>query len=212
MIKEKSKTWVAVSHSIGLLFSKLPFSPNFITWTTLPVALFGFISIVMGHTAIGLIFFIATGILDIIDGPLARYLGKPTAYGAFLDGSLDRFVDFLVIFSYLWLAISTPLMPLAMWVAMAIFFAIIPSFEVAYANHRGAVNDPEEKLIWRILNRGEMYTLMMLVIFISQWSMTWAGYFLVLLVLLSAITTLQTMVLSIYLAHKKTITENNNKT
>ena len=40
----------------------------------------------------------------------------------------------------------------------------MPSFTVAYANHRGAVNDDNETLIWRIMNRGEMFILMMSII------------------------------------------------
>lgn len=196
MIKEKSKTWAQISAKLGYVFSHLPFPPNCYTWLTLPIAFLGLIAIVYGLIGTGIWLFIAAGILDIIDGAVARHTNQTSYAGAFLDGSLDRFIDFFVIFSYFWLPITTPWLPLSQWICIAIFFAIMPSFEVAYANHRRAVIDPDEKIIWRILNRGEMYVLMLLIPLIARHHSLWAGYLLVALVILSIITTLQTLFLT----------------
>lgn len=208
MIKEKSVIWIAMTHKLGRSFSKLPISPNFITWLTLPTAILAFIAIANQMIGLGITIFVIAGLLDIIDGPVARYLGTSTGYGAFLDGSLDRIVDFLVIFSYFWIPIITPWLTPAEWIALAVFLAIMPSFEVAYANHRKAVYDPEEKRIWRILNRGEMFTLMLLVTLISQFSPTWAGYLLITLVTLSGITYIQTCAIALYIAAHEKYTHN----
>ena len=78
----------------------------------------------------------------------------------------------------------------------------MPSFEVAYANHRQAVPDPEEKIIWRIMNRGEMYFFMLLIPLVSLVSSVWAGYLLIALVALSFITTLQTFFSTLYIAKR----------
>lgn len=203
MIKEKSKTWAAISHRLGLFFTRLPFSPNTYSWLTILPALLGLFVIVEGFLITGILLFLTAGLLDLADGAVARHRDQATAAGAFLDGSLDRVVDFLLIFSYLWVAIETPWMSLAHWVAAAVFFALMPSFEVAYANHRQAVDDPQETIIWRILHRGEMYFLMLLVLLLAKFSAVWAGYCLVFLVILSAITTLQTFFTTLYLAKKK---------
>lgn len=200
MIKEKSKTWAFISAQIGAIFSNLPFSPNCYTWLTLPAAIIGLLFMVYHHIAMGVIFFALAGILDLIDGALARHLNQTTHGGAFLDGSLDRFVDFLLIFSYFWLPMQTPFFTLGQWISIAYFFAIMPSFIVAYANHRRAVEDPEEKIIWRILNRGEMYIMMLFIPILCQVSPKWAGYLLIALVTLSIITTLQTIFLTMRLA------------
>jgi archaetidylinositol phosphate synthase len=202
MIKEKSKVWAKISSNLGYAFSHLPFRPDHYTWLTLPAAFFGLLAIIYGHVVIGIILFIIAGVLDLIDGAVARYTNQSSQSGAFLDGSLDRFIDFFLIFSYFWLPLHTPWQPVSHWISIAIFLAIMPSFEVAYANHRGAVVDPDEKLIWRILNRGEMYTLMLLVPLIAIWSANWAGYCLIVLVVLSAITTLQTLFSTLYHAKK----------
>ena len=79
----------------------------------------------------------------------------------------------------------------------------MPSFEVAYANHRKAVDDDTETVIWRVLNRFEMYVLMLLIPFLTVFSSVWAGYLLVVLVVLSTVTTLQTFFATLYHAKKQ---------
>lgn len=202
MIKEKSAGWANFSNSLGRNFAKLMLPPDFYTWATLPVAFAAMLAIIYNHIGLGICLFILSGVLDLVDGAVARYTGKTSASGAFLDGSLDRFIDFFVIFTYFWLPIATPWLNKGEWIAMAVFFAIMPSFEVAYANHRKAVDDPHETIIWRILNRGEMYFLMLLIILVSQYSPVWAGYLLITLIGLSLITTLQTLFLTIRIAKK----------
>lgn len=208
MIKEKSKTWAKFSAQLGYIFSHLPFPPNYYTWSTLPTAFIAMLTIINGYILTGVFLFALAGLLDVIDGAVARHTGCVSQAGAFLDGSLDRFIDFFVIFSYFWLHITTPWLPSSHWICMAVFFAIMPSFEVAYANHRGAVADPDEKLIWRILNRGEMYIIMLIIPVFALYNSVWAGYLLVGLIFLSFITTLQTLFATMYLAknqHKKII-------
>ena len=168
-------------------------TPNHYTWLTIPAALLGWFAFVRHDAWLGVLLFALAGVLDVIDGALARHRNVASGNGAFLDGSLDRFVDFLLLFSYFWLPIHAPWLPLSQWLFFAIFFAIMPSFEVAYANHRRAVHDPDEKIIWRILNRGEMYLLMLIIPIVAIYSPRYAGYLLVLLVLLSIITTFQTL-------------------
>lgn len=60
------------------------------------------------------------------------------------------------------------------------FVVILPSFIVAYANHRGAVSDDNETLIWRVMNRGEMLFFMIGILIISLFSSYWAGVLLIL--------------------------------
>ena len=204
MIKEHSKTWINLSIKIGQFFAQFSITPNTYTWLTLLPAVLGFFAIVYGYLLTGVGLFILAGLLDLVDGAVARHIGKASRYGAFLDGSLDRIVDFLLIFSYLWLPIQVPNWGLEVnaWVVIAVYAAILPSFEVAYANHRQAVDDPNETVIWRILHRGEMYVLMLLIPFLAAFSAVWSGYVLILLTVLSVVTTLQTFFSTLYHAKK----------
>lgn len=200
MIKEKLPAWGNISGNVGATFSKLPFRPNFYSWLTVVIAGIALLAVIGNLPNVGLALFILAGLCDIVDGGLARHLGIASPAGAFLDGSLDRFVDFAVIFSYFFLPIATPWLSIGEWVAIAVFVAIMPSFEVAYANHRKAVDDPQEVKIWRILNRGEMYPLMLAVILASNFSMFIAGWILVAWVVLALITTFQTLYIALKLA------------
>ena len=202
MIKEKSKTWAHISKKLGEVFGRVGLPPNFYSWMTLPVALLGLLVLAKQHIFTGIMLFLFSGLLDLIDGAVARHTNQQSHRGAFLDGSLDRFIDFFLIFSYFWMNISTPWMDPSRWICMAVFLAIMPSFEVAYANHRQAVPDPDEKIIWRILNRGEMYFIMLLIPLISLISAKWAGYTLILLVGLSLITTLQTFFSTLHITKR----------
>jgi archaetidylinositol phosphate synthase len=202
MLKEKWNTWSFITGQLGAVCSRLPFPPNFYTWLTLVPAFFGMLAIIQKAIWLGVLLFLISGLLDLVDGEVARRLNRTSAFGAFLDGSLDRFVDLLLIFSYFWLPIHTPWLNLGQWLCLAIFFAVMPSFEVAYANHRKAVYDPEEKLIWRILNRDEMFFMMLLIPVVAKYSPLWSGYLLLTLVFLSIITTLQTLYLTWRLANK----------
>lgn len=47
------------------------------------------------------LFIILSGIFDLIDGVVARKLGKVTAFGGFLDSVLDRYSDLLLLLSLL---------------------------------------------------------------------------------------------------------------
>jgi archaetidylinositol phosphate synthase len=196
MLKEKSTTWSFITSRLGAACSRLPLPPNFYTWLTLVPAVGGMAAIIQGSIWVGVLLFLLSGLLDLIDGEVARRLNRTSAYGAFLDGSLDRFVDLMLIFSYFWLSIETPWLNLGQWLCLAIFFAVMPSFEVAYANHRKAVNDPDETIIWRILNRDEMFFMMLLIPIVAKYSAVWSGYLLLALVFLSIITTLQTIYLT----------------
>ncbi|MEM9242664.1 MAG: CDP-alcohol phosphatidyltransferase family protein [Pseudomonadota bacterium] len=200
MIKEKSKTWRNFSLFVGKIFAKLPFSPDFYSWMTIPVAVIGFIFIANGKLLWGCFFFFLSGVLDIIDGSCARVRGKMTHRGAFLDGILDRFVDFIYVGSFFWLPMQFPVLSINLWIYMAGFGVMMPSFIVAYANHRQAVIDPEEKKIWRILNRGEIYFLILLIIVSAHWSSVLAGWLLIILVVLSGINILQSFILAMRLA------------
>lgn len=200
MIKEKSQTWANISAYLGKTFSYLPLQPNFYSWSTVPTALAGMICMSYQHIFSGIILFLLSGLLDLIDGAVARHTKQSSHRGAFLDGSLDRFIDFFLIFSFFWIPMHTPWMTQSQWICCAIFFALMPTFEVAYANHRKAVDDPDEKIIWRILNRGEMYAIMLLIPLLSLVSPYLSGYLLVFLVFMSFVTTLQTIFATLRLA------------
>lgn len=203
MIKEKLKLWQKISAGIGELFSMyLPLPSSFYTVLSLFIAAFAMALAYSHHFIATISLFFVAAFCDVIDGAVARAQKKASNLGAFIDGVTDRFVDFAILFSYFFFDIETIWLNLGQWIAIASFVVILPSFNVAYANHRGAVDDDDETIIWRLMNRGEMFFLMMAIPIASMFSRSAAGNLLILLVMLSIITIIQTIVATIYHAKK----------
>lgn len=203
MIKEKSKLWHLASASMGKFLAHYsPLPAGFYTLMTLFFALLA-LPLAYFHyfiTAISL-FFIAS-ILDSIDGAVARARNKASNFGAFIDGTTDRFVDFAIIFSYFFFDITPIWLDINQLICITSFVVIMPSFIVSYANHRGAVEDDNEVLIWRVMNRAEMIFIMLGILIFSLIDPVWAGYLLLLLILLATVTILQTILETLYYSRK----------
>jgi CDP-diacylglycerol--glycerol-3-phosphate 3-phosphatidyltransferase len=86
----------------------------------------------MGWFALGGVLIIASGILDALDGTLARLTNRATKFGAFLDSTTDRFAEgalfFGIMFYYLQNGVT--------FVAYIIYFALLGSLMVSYARAR----------------------------------------------------------------------------
>lgn len=192
-----------ISIKLGRIFSKIPLTPNQWTIISLLPAIIGFYFALKGKILYSFFSFMIAGILDGIDGGVAKFKGNATHFGAFLDGSIDRIVDFLLIFSFLYLDLkSTFLMPIEYWIVTLAYFCLMPTFEVAYANHRKAVKDPYEKVIWRLMHRTEIYPMLLLSLILAEFSKSISFLILVITTILCIITTFQTIVLT-YIKSKK---------
>ena len=130
-------------------------SPN--TWTTLSllIAILAFIVTIRSFIFWGIVLFTISTLCDFIDGKVARYTNRASAFGAFWDGTVDRFVDALVIAIFFFLDYPVDKLVLGIFLYVLLFTTLLPPFIVAYANHRGAVPDPTEKVIWRFALRVE---------------------------------------------------------
>jgi CDP-diacylglycerol--glycerol-3-phosphate 3-phosphatidyltransferase len=203
MIKEKSRTWKKFSAILGQFFATYsPFPAGFYTINSLILATIAVFCSYFHHFLAAIILFLLAGIFDVIDGSVARARNNASNLGAFVDGTIDRFVDFAIIFSYFFCEIKPFYLSLEQLICIAEFVVILPSFIVAYANHRGAVSDDNETLIWRVMNRGEMLFFMIGILITALYSPYWAGVLLILLIILSSITIVQTICLTIYHANK----------
>jgi len=143
--------------------SRLGLSPNAWTALALAVAIGGFFALVGHRLLLGLLLFLISGALDMVDGAVARTTGRASAEGAFLDGVLDRYVEALLILGiFFYLGPETSFfIPIGTWIAILIFGAVMTSFVRAYADHRGLVKDQRvlAKEMGGLLERAERLTL-----------------------------------------------------
>ena len=135
------------------------------TWISLILAIAGFFVITFQYVYWGFTLFLLSTLVDAIDGRVARYQKNATYIGAFADGVIDRFVDALIIMSYFYFELPSWGLDINILLFLLLFATLIPPFIVAYANHRHAVPDPTEKVIWRFAFRIEYLVLFIAAIF-----------------------------------------------
>ena len=179
---------------VGKHFSFL--SPMTWTWLSLLAAFAAFVLIACGYVYAGLITFLISSLLDEFDGKVARYTYRATYIGGFTDGVIDRFVDFLMILSFFFLDFPDWGIDIDIVLFVLLFATLLPPFIVAYANHRLAVPDPTEKVIWRFAFRVEYVVLFLGVLFFHPISPAVALVCIYLSVILNWATVVQSMILT----------------
>lgn len=87
----------------GWLEAALPFlfrrriNPNVLTVIGTAVSIGAGAAFAFGHFGWGAIAILVGGVFDLIDGVIARKHGIATAFGAFLDSTLDRLADMAIL-------------------------------------------------------------------------------------------------------------------
>jgi CDP-diacylglycerol--glycerol-3-phosphate 3-phosphatidyltransferase len=76
---------------------KRPVDPNLLTVVGAGVCLAAAVAFGMGEFVLGGLLLTLGGLCDLVDGVVARHFGISSAFGAFLDSTLDRLVDMAVL-------------------------------------------------------------------------------------------------------------------
>jgi len=191
---EKSRT---VQTKIGGMLSFIPLSPN--QWTVLAVliAVIAAYEIAVGELVYGLVLFVIAGLLDMVDGAVARARGETTKFGGFLDGISDRLVEALFLFSMMFYPLPTILIDAKIWLAGLIFLGTcMPSYVRAYADHNEVITHEKARALGGIFERSERVILLIIGmtagIFVS---MDYFIYAVILGIILSAVTVIQRIVI-----------------
>jgi CDP-diacylglycerol--glycerol-3-phosphate 3-phosphatidyltransferase len=112
----------------------LHLTPNTITVIGLLITLVASALVGSGWLLIGAAILTAGSLLDAVDGALARATGSGTAFGSFLDSTLDRASEAILYIGIgAWLLASQPE---PVWPIMALMIALAGSFQVSYTHAR----------------------------------------------------------------------------
>lgn len=118
---------------IGEVLSRAGLTPNMVTTIGVLLSLVVAVVIASGNLiAGGILFLIASG-FDMLDGAVARAAGTVTKFGGFLDSTLDRYSETIVLFGVLYYLLQTPD---AMVGALLVFAATTGSLLISYARAR----------------------------------------------------------------------------
>ncbi|MGC8601981.1 MAG: CDP-alcohol phosphatidyltransferase family protein [Thermoprotei archaeon] len=130
MLTKFRKRVAGVVQAMAYPFIRFGVSPNAITVCAFVLSLVAAVLIVEGQYLWAFVPFALGSLLDGLDGSVARALGRATQFGSFLDSSLDRYSDGVVIGGFLMAFSALP----ARAVTLA---ALLGSFLVSYSRAKG---------------------------------------------------------------------------
>jgi len=190
-----------VGIKLGVVFSHIPLTPN--QWTVISIipAIFGFIALAyFRDMGTALVLFILSGLVDAIDGGVARVTGSVSNLGAYLDGMFDRFVEALLLIGLMLFGLPDLIIgghstPMWLWLTLLLFLGTcMVSFARAYADHRKALTDPKKlRKMGGVLERAERLGIVFLGMLLWYYSPLYLNVLVAAAVLLSLITLFQRM-------------------
>jgi len=124
--------------------ARLGVSPNLLTSIGLLLSIVTALVIAQGYMFVGGLLVVFAGIFDMFDGAMARVRNAATAFGAFLDSTLDRYSESIILFGLLWYTLQHPGLQNLLWPApheqtwmiTFIFVSVVGSLMVSYTKAR----------------------------------------------------------------------------
>ena len=188
MYKRREK-FTSFSVKIGIAFSKLRISPN--QWTLLSIipALVALYFLVYGEFLIAALFFILSSFMDLIDGSVARVMGKASKLGAYLDTIVDRYVEGIIIFALLFAGLPDFYIPISAWIFLYIFGSLMTAYSKSSAKEKELIIGKELK--GGVLERAERLIILFIGILLAAIQPMYLTYIIVALAVLTNISALQ---------------------
>lgn len=92
------RTWDGkILTPVAAVLGRLGLTPNMLTLIGLVSIWFSAVILALGYTTWGGVLFLFSGMLDALDGTLARLTNRKTRFGAFLDSTCDRYADAAIL-------------------------------------------------------------------------------------------------------------------
>ena len=136
---------------VGAFFNRLGIYPNTMTLLGLAGNIIGAILIALGHMTLGGVVVLVMGLIDTLDGTMARLRGMPSEFGAFVDSVTDRYSELVIFAGLLFYFLQK-----GDWLSsLAIYIAASGSVLVSYVRARAASLGMDTKV--GFLSRFERY-------------------------------------------------------
>ncbi len=124
--------------------AQLGVTPNTLTVIGLLLSVVTALVIARGYMFVGGLLVLLAGVFDMFDGAMARIRHTATTFGAFLDSTLDRYSESIILFGLLYYALQHPGLQDALWPAppeqtwmvIFVFIAAVGSLMVSYTKAR----------------------------------------------------------------------------
>src|ERR1051326_5956816 len=124
--------------------AQLGITPNTLTLLGLVLSMATAVVISNGYFLVGGLLVLFAGIFDMFDGALARARNASSTFGAFLDSTLDRYSESIILFGLFWHPLQAgtlqeylcPFHHEHTWMLISIYIAVVGSLMVSYAKAR----------------------------------------------------------------------------
>ena len=199
---ENRQRFEDLSIKIGAVFSKMGLSPNQWTMLTIIPALLALYFLVNSQFLYAAIFFIISGFLDMVDGAVARVMGKVTKFGAYLDTMMDRYVEAVIILGLLFVSLPSFVMPASAWLFLYFMGSMMTTYAKSAAKEKEIV---EKELKGGILERAERMLILFAGILLAIVNLTYLTYVVVILAILTNFSAIQRAIIAKRAAEKKSI-------
>jgi len=132
--------------------------------------------------------------LDALDGHLARATRTASKYGAYLDTIVDRYVEFIILFSLLLVNLPTIILPAEMWISLSIFGSLMTTYaKAAYSEKTG------KGLSGGLLERAERVVILIIAVGLLNLDKTYSLYILILLAALTNLSAIDRIIRALIL-------------
>jgi CDP-diacylglycerol--glycerol-3-phosphate 3-phosphatidyltransferase len=174
---------------VARLMLHLKVTPDGITWFGCAATIFvSVVFLAQGKFLIGAILFGLFGLIDLLDGTMARMLGTAGPWGAFLDSTLDRISDSAVICALIYFYVNTQGKNNELAVIAGIV-SLVMSLMTSYA--RAKAESLDATCTVGIAERAERNLIIWIALLISALVTDVMPYALALLAVVSTITVIQ---------------------
>ncbi len=165
-------------------FIKLKISPNTISVLGLVLALIGAYFVSQQQWLIAFVFFVLAPIMDFIDGKVARTLKMVSNWGNYFETMIDKFVDFAMLGSFVFVpGLEIPAL-------LALGFSMLSS----YAKPRVALIIITDNRDWPAIGEhADKLVLVLVALLLAAINFNYINYFLYIIIIISAVGTLQRM-------------------
>lgn len=196
-LNARRSKFTRLSVKIGVTFGKLPLTPN--QWTLLGLGLA--LAVVwfllrQAWLAAAAMFFLS-GMIDMVDGNVARVTGRVTLFGAYLDTIVDRYMEGMIVAALFLIHLPDVYLPATFWIFFYFFGSIMSTYVKAAAKEKGYV---KEEIRGGMVERPEKMIMLFVGIVAARFDPLYLVYVLIIMGTLAHITAFQRIALAMRLS------------
>ena len=194
MIYKNRKMFESLSLRVGDELARLGLSANHWTILSLLLILVTFYFMASGEFLYSAILLAITSFVDVIDGAVARATKKASAFGAYLDATVDRIIEFVTVLGFLMIGYPDFILPMSVWLMSLLFSSVMITFVKAAAFEKGLV---KSELKGGLLEHPDRMLFFIAILLVSLYSLEIAAFLIVIMTILNITTAAQRFVIAI---------------